>query len=99
MFIEGARPEKTILRSFSRNAFSHRLVDLFRFAPPSISFDRPGKLKPLAAAEVYDFSPMSAMRHARQTGANHDRIIVLQLDNARWHGPENLPVPDGIRPV
>jgi transposase len=24
---------------------------------------------------------------------------VLQLDNAGWHGPENLPVPDGIRLV
>ena len=36
---------------------------------------------------------------ARQTGAGRDRIIVLQLDNAGWHGPENLPVPDGIRLV
>jgi hypothetical protein len=34
-----------------------------------------------------------------QTGAGRDRIIVLQLDNAGWHGPENLPVPDGIRLV
>jgi transposase len=24
---------------------------------------------------------------------------VLQLDNACWHGPENLAVPDGIRLV
>jgi transposase len=24
---------------------------------------------------------------------------VLQLDNAGWHGPENLAVPDGIRLV
>jgi hypothetical protein len=36
---------------------------------------------------------------ARETGAGRDRIIVLQLDNAGWHGPENLPVPDGIRLV
>jgi hypothetical protein len=36
---------------------------------------------------------------ARQTGAGRDRIIVLQLDNAGWHGPENLPVPDGIKLV
>jgi len=31
------------------------------------------------------------MRHARQTWAGHDRIIVLQLDNAGWYGPENQP--------
>ena len=36
---------------------------------------------------------------ARETGAGRDRIIVLQLDNAGWHTPENLPVPDGVRLV
>lgn len=36
---------------------------------------------------------------ARQVGAGRHRIIVLQLDNAGWHTPENLPVPDGIRLV
>jgi DDE superfamily endonuclease len=36
---------------------------------------------------------------ARATGAGRDRIIVLQLDNAGWHGPQNLAVPDGIRLV
>jgi transposase len=36
---------------------------------------------------------------ARETGAGRDRIIVLQLDNAGWHGPQNLSVPDGIRLV
>jgi transposase len=36
---------------------------------------------------------------ARETGAGCDRIIVLQLDNAGWHTPENLDVPDGIRLV
>lgn len=36
---------------------------------------------------------------ARQTGAGRDRIIILQLDNAGWHGPENLAVPDGMRLV
>jgi transposase len=36
---------------------------------------------------------------ARTTGAGRDRRIVLQLDNAGWHGPENLSFPDGIRPV
>jgi transposase len=33
---------------------------------------------------------------ARQTGAGRDRSIVLALDNAGWHGPEGLAVPDGI---
>ena len=33
---------------------------------------------------------------ARETAAGRDRIIVLQLDNAGWHGPENLPVLNGI---
>jgi transposase len=36
---------------------------------------------------------------ARQVGAGRDRRIVLQLDNAGWHTPENLPVPDGIKLV
>jgi len=36
---------------------------------------------------------------ARQTGAGRERIIILVIDNAGWHGPENLPVPDGIRLV
>src|SRR3712207_7930959 len=27
------------------------------------------------------------------------RSIVLVLDNAGWHGPEGLAVPDGISPV
>jgi transposase len=33
---------------------------------------------------------------ARQTGAGRERSIVLALDNAGWHGPEGLVVPDGI---
>jgi transposase len=36
---------------------------------------------------------------ARTTGAGRERRIVLQLDNAGWHGPENLRFPDGITPV
>src|SRR5215470_11620037 len=34
---------------------------------------------------------------ARETGAGRERIIILALDNAGWHGPQNLPVPDGVR--
>jgi hypothetical protein len=33
---------------------------------------------------------------ARSVGAGNDKRIVLQLDNAGWHGPENLAVRDGI---
>ena len=33
---------------------------------------------------------------ARQTGAGRGRRIVLVLDNAGWHGPKGLAVPDGI---
>jgi hypothetical protein len=36
---------------------------------------------------------------AKSTGAGATKRIVLQLDNAGWHGPENLVVPDGIRLV
>ena len=33
---------------------------------------------------------------ARQTGAGRARHIALVPDNAGWHGPEGLAVPDGI---
>jgi hypothetical protein len=36
---------------------------------------------------------------AKSIGAGPTKCIVLQLDNAGWHGPENLAVPDGIRLV
>src|SRR2546429_145230 len=36
---------------------------------------------------------------AKSVGAGPKKRIVLQLDNAGWHGPENLSVPDGIRLV
>jgi len=36
---------------------------------------------------------------AKSAGAGKSKRIVLQLDCAGWHGPENLIVPDGIRLV
>lgn len=36
---------------------------------------------------------------AKEVGAGQSRIIVLALDNAGWHGPERLRVPDGVRLV
>jgi transposase len=36
---------------------------------------------------------------AKSTRAGAKKRIVLQLDNAGWHGLKNLTVPDGIRLV
>jgi DDE superfamily endonuclease len=36
---------------------------------------------------------------AKSVGAGMRKRIILQIDNAGWHGPENLAVPDGIRLV
>ena len=36
---------------------------------------------------------------AKSAGAGAAKRIVLQLDNAGWHGPKKLAVPDGIRLV
>jgi transposase len=36
---------------------------------------------------------------ANSVGAGPKKRFVLQLDNAGWHGPQNLEVPDGIRLV
>ena len=36
---------------------------------------------------------------AETVGAGPSKRIVLQLDNAGWHGPENLAIPDGVRLV
>ncbi len=47
--------------------------------------------KPMFEAILADF--------ARSVGAGKKKRIVLQLDNAGWHGPENLAVPEGIRLV
>ncbi len=47
-----------------------------------------GLSKPFFAALLAAF--------ARDVGAGCLRHIVLVLDNAGWHGPKGLPVPDGI---
>ena len=36
---------------------------------------------------------------AKSVGAGTKKCIVLQLDQAGWHGPENVHVPDGIHLV
>ena len=47
-----------------------------------------GLSKPLFEALLAGF--------ARRVGAGRKRHIVLVLDNAGWHGPEGLAVPEGI---
>ena len=34
---------------------------------------------------------------AREAEAGLSRIILLVLDNAGWHGPAHLKIPDGVR--
>ncbi len=36
-------------------------------------------------------------KFAEESGAGRDRIIVLNLDNAGWHTPKGLQVPQGVR--
>jgi hypothetical protein len=36
---------------------------------------------------------------AQKAGAGRDRIIILVLDNAGWHGEAGLTVPEGVRLV
>jgi hypothetical protein len=45
-----------------------------------------------------DFEDVLAL-FAREAGAGTDRIILLVLDNAGWHSPPGLAVPEGIRLV
>ena len=50
-----------------------------------------GVSKKLFEAVLADF--------ARSAGAGKTRRIVLQIDGAGWHGPENVAIPDGVRLV
>ena len=45
-----------------------------------------------------DFEDILAL-FAREAGAGADRIILLVLDNAGWHSPPGLVIPEGIRLV
>ena len=48
-----------------------------------------GVSKPFFAALLTKF--------AEESGAGRDRFIVLNLDNAGWHTPKGLQVPEGLR--
>ena len=54
----------------------------------TVRFLSTGLSKPFFAA------PLAAF--AQETGAGRERHIVLVLDNAGWHGPGGLAVPEGI---
>jgi transposase len=51
----------------------------------------------VATAVAKDMFEAILADFAKTVGAGPTRRIILQLDNAGWHGPENLKVPDGIR--
>ena len=44
-----------------------------------------------------DFFELVLADFAKTVGVGATKRIVLMLDNAGWHGPENIHVPDGIR--
>lgn len=50
-----------------------------------------GVSKTLFEAVLADF--------AKSVGAGKTKRIVLQIDGAGWHGPQNIRIPDGIRLV
>ena len=43
------------------------------------------------------FFQMLLAKFAEESGAGRDRTIVLSLDNAGWHTPKGLQVPQGVR--
>ena len=65
-----------------------------------MSHPRPGRVTGHLSTGVSkeDFEGILAL-FAREAGAGRDRIIVLVLDNAGWHSPPGLIVPEGIRLV
>jgi transposase len=73
----------------------YRWLHVVAFVQPPAArprgISRSGLSKPFFAALLAAF--------AQDTGAGRERSIVLALDNAGWHGPEGLAVPDGIRLV
>ena len=66
-----------------------------------------GFVEPATGATVWNISngigkqmfELGLADFARSVGAGPNKRIVLQLDNAGWHGPENLRIPEGVRLV
>ena len=51
--------------------------------------------RPIALGH-HRYRRLHVVAFARETGAGRERHIVLVLDNAGWHGPGGLAVPEGI---
>jgi len=70
----------------------YRWLHVVAFVQPTsgeaVGYLSTGLSKPFFAALLAAF--------ALETGAGRERHIVLVLDNAGWHGPGGLAVPDGI---
>ncbi len=70
----------------------HRWLQVAAFVPPTsgeaVRYPATGLSKPVFEALL--------ARFARRTGAGRERHIILVLDNAGWHRPEGLAVPEGI---
>jgi hypothetical protein len=67
--------------------------------PHAIAFVRPTSgevVWHLSAGLSKPFFAALPAAFARETGAGRERHIVLVLDDAGWHGPGNLAVPEGI---
>jgi len=66
-----------------------------------------GFVEPVTGATVWNISNAVCKEmfeailadFAKPAGAGENKRIVPQLDNAGWHGPDNLAVPDGIHLV
>jgi transposase len=81
----GARP---VALGHHRYAWLHVTAFVQPTSGEAVWYLSTGLSKPLVQALLAAF--------ARQTGAGRRRSIVLVLDNAGWHGPEGLAIPDGI---
>jgi transposase len=70
----------------------YRWLHVIGFVQPSsgeaVWFLSTGLSKPFFEALLAAF--------ARETGAGRERHVVLVLDNAGWHGPKDLVIPEGI---
>jgi transposase len=81
----GARP---VALGHHRYEWLHVVAFVQPTSGEAVWYPSTGLSKPLFQALLASF--------ARQTGAGRRRSIVLVLDNAGWHGPEGLAIPDGI---
>jgi hypothetical protein len=85
---EGPRGQRPIALGHHRYAWMHVTAFVQPTCGDVVWYLSTGLSKPFFAALLAAF--------ARQVGAGRKRHIILVLDNAGWHGPADLAVPDGI---